>query len=187
MVMEISNGIHLYDVNIDLNETIEGLEDITEMDTSALKWGRTHPLSLKHKNVGFENLEDESKVDKEYGLQLLLHDLSKTASEVFTESAIDYLNKKNITKSSFSSFYFTKTENGSKQLHMKDNHNNETTKIVSFKYFINDNFDGGEIEFVDLNIKIKPKSGQLLIHPAEYHYVEHKVENGNKYQIICWL
>jgi hypothetical protein len=158
MVMEISQGIYIYDLNIDLNETIEGLEDVAGMDNSSFIWRKTHPLSLKHKNLGFENLEDESKVDLNYGSHLFLHELSKIASEVFTKSAIDYCNKKDMPSPLFRNFVFTKSENGAKQIHMKDNYDNETTKIVSFKYFINDKFDGGEIEFVNLGIKIKPKS-----------------------------
>jgi len=184
--MEISNGIYLYDVNIDLNETIEGLEDIIAMNNSTVIWVDMSPFSKKHKNFGFENLEDESKVREEYGLDLLLHDLSKTCSEVFTESAVDYFKKQNIDISLFPNFIFLKFENGSKQVHIKDNYGNNIYKKVSFKYFINDNYDGGEIEFVNLGIKIKPKSGQLLIHPAEHDYLEHEVKNGNKYQLVCW-
>ena len=187
MVVEIFNGIYLYDVDIDLNGTMEALEDIAGMEDSQFAWKRMHPLSLKHTNFGFENLEDDTKVDLSFGSHLFLHELSLIASEVFTKSAIDYCKKKDMPNPLFPNFIFTKFANGSKQLHMKDNHNNETNKIVSFKYFINDNFDGGEIEFVDLGIKIKPKFGQLLIHPAEHHYLEHEVKNGNKYQLICWL
>jgi hypothetical protein len=186
MVMEISHGIYLYDVNIDLNETIDGIEDMCEFNTD-FKWTETSPLSLKHKHIGFLNFEDESKVNKESGLNLLLHDLSKISSEVFTESAIKYFKKNNIPKPLFFSFYFTKSEDGAKQVQMKDNYGNENTKKVSFKYSINDNYDGGEIEFLNLGIKIKPKSGQLIIHPAEYEYTEHEVKNGNKYQLICWI
>jgi hypothetical protein len=187
MVMEISNGIYLYDINIDLNETIEGLEDMSEMGNTDIKWRRTLPFSLKHKSIGFVNLEDDSKIDQEDGWHLFLHDLSKTSSEVFIESAIDYFKKKNMPKPEFSIFVFFRSEDGSKQVNMKDNYGNETGRTVSFKYFINDNYDGGEIEFVNLGIKIKPKSGQLLIHPAGYEYLEHEVKNGNKYQLSCWV
>ena len=183
--MEISNGIYLYDINIDLSETIEGLEDIAAMENSSFTWRRVHPLSFKHLAMGFENLEDDTKVDLSFGSHLFLHEISKIASEVFTELAIDYCKKKNMPSPLFPHFVFTKFENGSKHLDMKDSYN--TNKIVSFKYFINDNFEGGEIEFVDLGVKIKPKAGQLLIHPAEHHYLEHKVKNGNKYQLIGWL
>lgn len=184
--MEISNGIYLYDVNIDLNETIEGLEYMCEMENPVIEWIRMFPFMSKHKNIGFMNVEDESKIDKESGWDLFLHDLSKTSNEIFIESAIDYFNKNNIIKKPFYNFYFTKFENGAKEIPMKDNHKNENNRTISFKYFINDNYDGGETEFLDLGIKIKPKSGQLLVHPATQAYVEREVKNGNKYQLITW-
>ena len=186
MVMEISNGIYLYDINIDLNETIKGLEDMSEMANTGFIWRKILPYTNKRHSIGFQNLSDDSQINQEDGWQLLLNDLSKTSSEVFIESAIDYFNKNNIIKKPFYDFHFTKFENGAKEIIMKDNNNNENSRTISFKYFINDDYEGGETEFLDLGIKIKPKSGQLLIHLAKQAYVEREVRNGNKYQLITW-
>jgi hypothetical protein len=54
--------------------------------------------------------------------------------------------------------------------HCLDDDNVEYGIVVYF----NDNYEGGEIEYPDLKITIKPKSGSLIIHHGE---INHKVNN----------
>ena len=48
--------------------------------------------------------------------------------------------------------------------------------------FITDDFDGGEIVYVNKNISIKPKAGSLLVHPGdiEYSHAVNKFYNGER-------
>lgn len=48
--------------------------------------------------------------------------------------------------------------------------------------FITDDFDGGEIVYVNKGISIKPKAGSLLIHPGnlEYSHAVNKFYNGER-------
>jgi len=50
-------------------------------------------------------------------------------------------------------------------------------------YYLNDNYDGGEIFFPDYNLKIKPKSNSLLMFPGNENYVHgvHEVSKGFRY------
>ena len=187
--MDLFWGISLYDIDIDLMDTINDINDMAELNNIGVKWQQTFEFSDKHKNFGFINLEDEKNVDVENGVSLLIHDLSKISSSIFTESSINYFNKNSITEEKFSNFYFTKFEDGAKEIKLYDDVSKENAKRVSFKYFINDSYEGGEIHFTNFNIKIKPKAGQLLIHPSNYvyTYTEHSVNNGIKYQLISWI
>jgi hypothetical protein len=51
-------------------------------------------------------------------------------------------------------------------------------------YYANDDYEGGELEFIYFNnLKIKPNAGELLIFPSNYLFV-HKVNpitKGEKY------
>lgn len=187
--MDLFWGVSIYDIGIDLNETIKDINDMAELNNIGVKWVQTFEFSEKHKNFGFINLENKSKIDENNGISLLLHDLSTTASKIFTESSKDYFIKNAIIEQKFDNFYFTKFEDGSKEIKIYDDVSKENAKRVSFKYFINDNYDGGEIIFSNFNIKIKPKAGQLLIHPSNYiySYIENPVKNGTKYQLISWI
>lgn len=48
--------------------------------------------------------------------------------------------------------------------------------------FITDDFEGGEIVYVNKNISIKPKAGSLLVHPGnlEYSHAVNKFYNGER-------
>jgi hypothetical protein len=62
-------------------------------------------------------------------------------------------------------------------------------RAVSPILYINDDYTGGEIEFTNFNIKIKPKAGTLMVFPANYAYthIAHPVKTGTKYALVTWL
>jgi predicted 2-oxoglutarate/Fe(II)-dependent dioxygenase YbiX len=62
-------------------------------------------------------------------------------------------------------------------------------RTISPILYLNDDYEGGEIEFVNFNIKIKPEKGMLIIFPSSYPYahVAHPVTSGTKYAIVSWL
>jgi len=64
-----------------------------------------------------------------------------------------------------------------------------TGRSVSPILYLNDQYSGGEIEFVNFGITIKPKAGMLIIFPSNYAYrhIAHPVQSGTKYAIVTWL
>lgn len=62
-------------------------------------------------------------------------------------------------------------------------------RALSAILYLNDDYTGGEVEFVHHNIKIKPKPGMLLLFPSNYAYshVAHPVTSGTKYAIVTWI
>jgi hypothetical protein len=65
----------------------------------------------------------------------------------------------------------------------------ETSRSVSVLIYLNDNYEGGELEFANFNLKIKPKAGTLVLFPSNYAYAHlaHPVVTGTKYVIATWL
>jgi hypothetical protein len=66
----------------------------------------------------------------------------------------------------------------------------ESKISASFSVYINDNFDGGILEFKNKEYSIKPEVGMLVNVPL-YKEFEHrvtKVTNGNRHTIYgrCW-
>lgn len=49
-----------------------------------------------------------------------------------------------------------------------------TPRTTSLVYYPNDDYDGGELEFIHFGLKIKPKANQLFLFPAGYSY-EHRI------------
>lgn len=61
-------------------------------------------------------------------------------------------------------------------------------RIVSVSMFLNDDFDGGEIEFKEFNLKIKPDAGDVLVFSSSFPYMHqvHPVTTGIRYSVVKW-
>ena len=60
---------------------------------------------------------------------------------------------------------------------------------LSLVYYINDNYEGGEIVFPRFGITYKPKANELLLFPSTYVY-NHSVLpviSGTRYAVVSWL
>jgi hypothetical protein len=62
-------------------------------------------------------------------------------------------------------------------------------RCISCIAYLNSDYEGGEIEFVNFGVKIKPQPGMLIIFPSNfaYRHIAHPVETGTKYAIVTWL
>jgi hypothetical protein len=62
-------------------------------------------------------------------------------------------------------------------------------RCISALCYMNDNYEGGEIEFVNFGIKIKPQAGMMILFPSNYAYshVAHPVTKGTKYALVTWV
>ena len=62
-------------------------------------------------------------------------------------------------------------------------------RVVSAILYLNDVEDGGETDFINFGIKIKPKAGRLVIFPSNYAY-QHAArppKNEDKYVAVFWM
>jgi predicted 2-oxoglutarate/Fe(II)-dependent dioxygenase YbiX len=60
---------------------------------------------------------------------------------------------------------------------------------VSSIYYINDDYEGGEINFPRFNISYKPKANEMIIFPSTYVY-NHSVSevlSGTRYAVVSWI
>jgi hypothetical protein len=55
--------------------------------------------------------------------------------------------------------------------------------------YLNDNYEGGELEFPDWGIKLKPKAGTLLAFPSyiEFSHRVHPVTSGERFNLVTWI
>jgi Rps23 Pro-64 3,4-dihydroxylase Tpa1-like proline 4-hydroxylase len=60
---------------------------------------------------------------------------------------------------------------------------------IAVIYYINDDYDGGEISFIDHNIKIKPKHNSLVIFPGNKNYMHEvlQVIGNDRYSSTLWF
>ena len=62
-------------------------------------------------------------------------------------------------------------------------------RAVSALVYLNDDYEGGELEFPNFGIKIKPQAGMMILFPSNYAYRHraHPVTKGTKYALVTWL
>lgn len=62
-------------------------------------------------------------------------------------------------------------------------------RCVSALCYLNDDYEGGEIEFINFKIKIKPLPGMMILFPSNYAYrhVAHPIKSGIKYSLVTWI
>ena len=65
----------------------------------------------------------------------------------------------------------------------------ESARSISVLIYLNDDYEGGEIEFPNFKTKIKPKAGMMILFPSNYAYahIAHPIVSGEKYAIVTWL
>ena len=65
--------------------------------------------------------------------------------------------------------------------------NDDQNLLFGIVMYLNDDFEGGELNYVDLNIKIKPTKGSLVIHKSTYVHEVLKVISGKRYCITSFI
>jgi Rps23 Pro-64 3,4-dihydroxylase Tpa1-like proline 4-hydroxylase len=62
-------------------------------------------------------------------------------------------------------------------------------RIVSMVSYINDDYEGGNIEFPYFNYNLKPPANSMIFFPSNYIYAHtaHPVKEGTKYAIVNWM
>lgn len=71
----------------------------------------------------------------------------------------------------------------------KMNEHADTAGDIAAIYYLNDDYQGGEINFMDHNIKIKPKANSFITFPSNADYWHEVLENTGKerYSSTLWF
>ena len=60
---------------------------------------------------------------------------------------------------------------------------------MSMVAYLNDEYEGGELEFINFDLKIKPQKGSVILFPSAFPYahIAHPVDIGTKYAMVTWF
>ena len=63
------------------------------------------------------------------------------------------------------------------------------TRRISMTYYLNDEYEGGDVEFKRHGLRFKAKKGDLLIFPSNfmYNHQVHPVTDGLRYVVVQWV
>lgn len=100
-----------------------------------------------------------------------------------------YCKKYNMTDPMFHEPYCLLRYAGGAEYKAHYDGNTQTGRSISALVYLNDDYEGGELEFPNFDIKIKPKSGMLVLFPSNFAYthIAHPVVTGTKYNLVTWI
>ena len=86
---------------------------------------------------------------------------------------------------------------GHYKTHNDGEHFNEKTRQwekcmprdISFLFYLNEEYGGGELEFTDLGLTIKPKKGMMIAFQSykDFAHKVHPVTWGHRYSLVSWI
>lgn len=183
------NVINNYDSLIDQIETSVSLNEIS-WSTAAVKNNNKYGSNKSQRDTEiieipyFNNNSDAESLKNSFQIKMNLIMFNS-----FTPIEQDYMKFYNIGYITWHERYsILKYSLGQKFVNHIDDHSHFHRRI-SYVYYLNDNYLGGEIVFPRFNISYKPKANEMLIFPSTYVY-NHSVlpvTEGTRYSIVSWL
>lgn len=107
---------------------------------------------------------------------------------IFKPSVTQYMADHGVFFEDYETYSILKYGAGQKFINHIDDHPKHHRR-VSMVYYMNEDYEGGEIEFPRFNIKYKPKANDLILFPSGYTYNHsvHPVVSGTRYAIVGWI
>ena len=173
---------------------IENLEGILKENASEFKW--------KQATTGYGNLDKKYRdcydfkikknVDSPEGKSaatLQLESIWENAKQVQVDPVNDYSSMFGLAPLNYwEAFNFVKY-GPDQHFDIHSDHGYSYICVLSSVGYINDDYEGGELYFDKLDLKIKPKAGDLYLFPSSYIYSHSAmpVTSGVKYSIVTML
>lgn len=78
---------------------------------------------------------------------------------------------------------------GGQQYHQHYDGTSKSGRTISAICYLNNDYEGGELEFPNFGVTVKPQAGMLILFPSNYAYghVAHPIISGTKYALVTWI
>jgi predicted 2-oxoglutarate/Fe(II)-dependent dioxygenase YbiX len=194
LVKNLSYGINLYKNIIpkeQCKDIINILEDKISNSENTFYWKQAQ-INNKENNIDSRNCFD-FKYKREHLGNLMpydqkLFDIHKTVEDYLNMALGHYQKSWNLFVNYKEAFNFVKY-GPNQYFKIHGDHGPHYTCTVSAVVYLNDDYEGGEIDFIRQELKIKPSVGDIVLFPSNYVY-EHascEVTSGTKYSVVIML
>jgi hypothetical protein len=194
---EIAPGVVVYSDVIPNSENL--YKDIEEgMMSAGLQWGAAEVkegsdpmVNTKTRDTSSIGVNYSGKIDNTISNSIpetFFINLNNLFFKNFDPIEKDYMNTYGIGSEWHDSYGILKYGAGQQFTNHIDDHPSYHRR-VSTVYYLNDNYEGGEINFPRFNITFKPKANQMIVFPSTYVY-NHSVSpvvQGERYAVVSWL
>jgi hypothetical protein len=196
--IEIAPGLMIYNDVIPNIDTL--INDIEEgLTSSGLSWAPAYVVESEDAAKVNSRTRDTDSIGipysggvKEFSGNVLSEIFKTSLGNIFFENfhpvEQDYMSHFGIGCRWHDEYNILKYGKGQHFTNHIDDHP-DYPRRVSTVFYLNDNYEGGEINFPRFNITLKPKANQKIIFPSNYIF-NHSVSpvvSGTRYSVVSWL
>lgn len=183
----LAPGIILYKTDLDLVNKIMNQIDLAIGD----KWNTAQGVntSTNKNEVSLARKCYDYAIDKNilFTNDILMQDLYRSTDTWISECLKDYRTVFIHEEVEGGPYIYLKYEDSDKfDAHIDDG--KKYPRTVSVSAYLNDNYEGGEIEFPHFGIFHKPSAGDIIVFGSSYPYLHkvHPTKNGTRYAVVNW-
>lgn len=170
-------------------QTISLLEEQCSNPISGVSWSRAETIG----SGANQNIRTNFNLNSTFLAQTTGNEIVANIHNQFYMmllAATDpYIEKYNIGENLYHEQYSVLRYQGGQEYEAHYDGGTSTGRCISAICYLNSDYEGGEIEFVNFGIKIKPQPGMLILFPSNYAYrhIAHPVISGTKYAVVTWI
>jgi predicted 2-oxoglutarate/Fe(II)-dependent dioxygenase YbiX len=152
-------------------------------ETSISKWSEWISYQSDY-SFGSQKMIKESVIDSSLPYYETEIDIYNRIKNSITKASYDYASMHNqmeigvLAPLSISKYFVGKSMGP----HV-DSHDDDPLKTISVVVYLNDDYDGGDINFPEQRISVKPKAGSIVVFPSKkpYFHESKTIISGTKY------
>jgi hypothetical protein len=196
----LAPGVHVYkNVMEDVDIFLKNIK-YAFTNSEKLHWQTEAEVLKNGKGVVDKTIRDVNTFSVPYKLAKVLLETHSSPSQAFNNIVANKLyNSLDPIEKHYMSSYPVKTKAHDLYYIMKYEESNffqshtddspEFPRTISTVYYLNSDYEGGEIEFPRFEIKYKPEGNDVIFFPSNYIYDHrvHKVTSGDRYAVVSWL
>jgi len=186
----IAGCIEIYEnVWPDPQGTIDRVEREVRNELSDAHWEKATTIGLgadqnirtnKHLNITYQGRANNNPVFQHVHNQF---------NALLMATSIPYNERYHINEPFWHEDYNLLKYSSNQQYHRHYDGASASGRVVSAICYLNNNYEGGELEFPNFGVSITPQPGMLILFPSNYAYahIAHPIISGLKYAIVTWI
>jgi hypothetical protein len=187
----VAGCVAIYEnVWINPEQTIQSIENLCAASSdTGVSWNRAETVG----SGAYQNARTNLLMDITYLSDITNNPIIQSINNMFYTSLLatsnSYVKKYDIYEPLFHENYQLLKYRGGEYYTAHYDGGTGIGRSISALCYLNSDYEGGELEFVNFGIKIKPEPGMLILFPSNYAYrhVAHPVISGTKYALVTWI
>ena len=173
----------------DPGETIRLVENETKNPDSGVYWQKAGTLGLG----AYQDIRTNKMLSVTHLAEIsdnkILQNIHNQFNVILLSASNLYAQRYGINEGLWHEHYHLLKYSGEQEYKAHYDGSTSIGRVISAVCYLNDDYEGGEIEFPHFGIKIKPEAGMLILFPSNFAYthIAHPVSSGTKYNLVTWI